>query len=257
MTVNVENISDLVKEDVYTKYIMYKILGVFSSISGTFQSIPFLNPDADASILTQRGFNWFFRTGPTSRIYSEKLFDMLGKTEFSDVTLGFLSENSLLGQDEVQALINLSRKYRHKITIIELFEAITNNQLYSIKSSNQDMLVIPQAEEDDLKTIRILKEIGYCPLAYLDQTGFFAIARAHSESPRDIRRSLVNTDIPGSTLILPWDGIHFDENGQNIFADSMVLQVLNKTNKIDLKEKIAFPSKGEAILFNTVFNCNN
>lgn len=59
-----------------------------------------------------------------------------------------------------------------------------------------------------------------------------AIACAHSESPRDIRRSLVNTDIPGDTLILPWDGIHFDETGQNIFADSMVLQVLNKTNKI-------------------------
>jgi len=266
------------------------------SFQAEIYNIPFLSPDADASILTQRGFNWFFRTGPTSRIYSEKIFDMLGKTRFSAVTLGSLSENSLLGQDEVQAMINLSRKYRHKITIIELFEAITNNQLHSIKSSNPDMLVIPQAEEDDLKTIRILKEIGYCPLAYLDQTGFFAleellkiagvyadhvistaawalgltrklplareinqlykarygdnlnsvnalsftgiyvlvdaIARAHSESQRDIRRSLINTDIPGGTLILPWDGIHFDETGQNIFAESMVLQVLNKTNKI-------------------------
>ena len=293
-----EEVKRLIEDERVTSIIGCYQSAVTQSVSfqAEIYNIPFLSPDADASILTQRGFKWFFRTGPTSHIYSENLFDMLGKTEFSAVTLGSLSENSLLGQDEVQALINLSRKYRHKITIIELFEAITNNQLHNIKSSNPDMLVIPQAEEDDMKTIRILNEIGYCPLAYLDQTGFFAleellkiagvyadhvistaawalgltrklplareinqlykarygdnlnsvnalsftgiyvlvdaIARAHSESPRDIRRALINTDIPCGTLILPWDGIRFDETGQNIFADSMVVQVINKTNKI-------------------------
>lgn len=147
--------------------------------SAAFQAeiyqIPFLSPDADAGILTQRGFQWFFRTGPDTRIYTEKLFEMLRGTGFSGTTLGSLSEDSMLGQDEVQALINLSNRYGHKITIVELFEEITKDQLYNIKYSCPDMLSVPHSNEDALKTIRLLDEIGYCPLAYLEQAGFFAL----------------------------------------------------------------------------------
>jgi branched-chain amino acid transport system substrate-binding protein len=69
----------------------------------------------------------------------------------------------------------------------------------------------------------------------LSYTGLYvlidAIARAGCSSPIAIREALENTDIPGDRLILPWNGIRFNETDQNILADSMVVQVLNQTNK--------------------------
>lgn len=288
-----------------------------SSIIGCYQSsvtqavsfqmessgIPFLSPDADASILTRRGFHWFFRTGPDSRVYTKALLKMLAQQKFSNTTLGALAEDSLLGQDEVQALLNLSPKCGHKVTVIELFEVLTKERLYPIHTADPDMLVIPQGEEDAISAIQHLKSLGYCPLAYLDQTGFFAleellksagedanhvistaawavsltrklplaksvnrlyrarygenmnsvnalsftgiyvlvdaIARAHSTKPQDIKRALMDTAIPGSKLTLPWSGIAFNKTGQNVFADSMVVQVLDKTNQIIWPKELA------------------
>jgi branched-chain amino acid transport system substrate-binding protein len=38
--------------------------------------IPFLNPESSAHILTERGFEWFFRTGPTDVTFTQLFFDM-------------------------------------------------------------------------------------------------------------------------------------------------------------------------------------
>jgi branched-chain amino acid transport system substrate-binding protein len=41
--------------------------------------IPFLNGDASAGFLTERGLDWFFRTGPTDRVLGEAVFSTLGE----------------------------------------------------------------------------------------------------------------------------------------------------------------------------------
>ena len=49
-------------------------------------------------------------------------------------------------------------------------------------------------------------------------TGFLTLAdainRAKSVSPEEIRKALVATNIPGDQLIMPWNGVKFDEKGQ-------------------------------------------
>jgi len=79
-------------------------------------------------------------------VYTGRLLELINEKGVTNVTLGSLSENSLLGQDEVQALIHLSREHRDKIAVIEFFDEsspITRNELYSIRDSNPDMLIIP------------------------------------------------------------------------------------------------------------------
>ena len=51
-----------------------------------------------------------------------------------------------------------------------------------------------------------------------------AINRAGSTNPEAIREAIKKTNIPGDKLITPWRGIQFDENGQNILVDAIVIQ---------------------------------
>lgn len=61
-------------------------------------------------------------------------------------------------------------------------------------------------------------------------TGFLVLAdainRAGSTDPEAIRQALLATDLPGEQLIMPWDGIRFDEaTGQNTLARGIVVQM--------------------------------
>lgn len=51
-----------------------------------------------------------------------------------------------------------------------------------------------------------------------------AINRAGSTNPEAIREALTKTNIPADQLITPWRGIKFDETGQNILVDAIVVQ---------------------------------
>ena len=51
-----------------------------------------------------------------------------------------------------------------------------------------------------------------------------AINRAGSTHPEAIREALIKTDIPEAQLITPWRGCKFDETGQNILVDNVVIQ---------------------------------
>ena len=60
-------------------------------------------------------------------------------------------------------------------------------------------------------------------------TGFMtlldAINRAGSTDPEAIRQALVATNIPGDQLIMTWEGIKFDENGQNTHVKAIIVQL--------------------------------
>jgi branched-chain amino acid transport system substrate-binding protein len=62
-------------------------------------------------------------------------------------------------------------------------------------------------------------------------TGFLtlvdAINRARSVSPEEIRKALVATNIPADQLIMPWNGVKFDEKGQNTGVRAILQQVQN------------------------------
>lgn len=51
-----------------------------------------------------------------------------------------------------------------------------------------------------------------------------ALNRAGSTKPEAIQKAIKETHIPGDKLITPWRGIKFDENGQNILVDAIVIQ---------------------------------
>jgi branched-chain amino acid transport system substrate-binding protein len=52
-----------------------------------------------------------------------------------------------------------------------------------------------------------------------------AINRAGSTKPEAIQKALVETNIPGNKLIMPWKGIKFDATGQNALGSGIIVQV--------------------------------
>lgn len=56
-----------------------------------------------------------------------------------------------------------------------------------------------------------------------------AINRAGSTHPEAIRQALLETDIPGDSLVMPWDGVKFDqETHQNTLAKGIICQIIDE-----------------------------
>jgi branched-chain amino acid transport system substrate-binding protein len=66
-----------------------------------------------------------------------------------------------------------------------------------------------------------------------------AINRAGSTDPKAIRKALLETNIPGSYLALPWEGVKFDQDGQNIYGRAIMTQWHNDKLKAIWPWKIA------------------
>jgi len=58
-----------------------------------------------------------------------------------------------------------------------------------------------------------------------------AINRAGSTDKEAIRQALSETDIPADQLIVTWEGVKFDEKGQNILGKGIVRQMLKQEYK--------------------------
>ncbi len=53
-----------------------------------------------------------------------------------------------------------------------------------------------------------------------------ALNRAQTLDPDDIRKALMETELTGEQLIMPWDGVKFDiETGQNILGRGIIVQI--------------------------------
>jgi branched-chain amino acid transport system substrate-binding protein len=54
-----------------------------------------------------------------------------------------------------------------------------------------------------------------------------AINRAGSTEPEAIRKALTETNIPADKIIMPWKGVKFDEQGQNIYGSGILVQIID------------------------------
>jgi branched-chain amino acid transport system substrate-binding protein len=65
------------------------------------------------------------------------------------------------------------------------------------------------------------------PVRGLD--GFLAVAdalnRAGSTHPEAVRKALRETNIPPAHIVMPWNGIRFDDTGQNVGARALIMQL--------------------------------
>lgn len=257
--------------------------------------IPFYNYESSAPSLTERGYKWFFRSGPNDATFSEALFvcvqEFGKKKNLKFKKIGLLYEDTLFGKDSGRIEKGLAAKAGMTVVADIAFRRSATSltsEILKLKAANPDIFFPTALISDAILMTKTAKELDYnspmvmaqgsghlepsfvqavgkdcdgiCSRDYFsldlakdkpmiaeinelyrnrygrDLTGpsspafvgflglLDAINRAGSTEPEKIREAIKQTYIPGDKLITAWRGIKFDEKGQNILVDAIVIQ---------------------------------
>ncbi len=268
-----------------------------ASLAAEIRGIPFLNPESSSPTLTERGFKWFFRTGPHDRTFTEMFYRMFADLKKRGQHLSkfaILSENTEFGATAARVEEELGKKEGYQMVAREMYTsppASLDAELNRIRAAAPDVLIANGYLIDAITTIRTLKTIGYFPPGLVVQDsgyvlpdyrretgkdGHYVISRASwalglavrkplvkkvnelyrskynedmdetnarsftglltlasaidlggGTSPTQVLQGLLRTNIPAADTIMPWQGIKFDKDGQNMHAIGVMAQLLD------------------------------
>ena len=254
--------------------------------------VPFVNGDSSADFLTQRGLDWFFRTGPTDRMFGEAFFSALGQLAGGTRQIAVLYSKDGPGSVVADLTEELAGEGGFqsvaKVAYLPGSDPVAAVQQLRTKAPDQTpVFLVASTPADATALIKAIRQTGYTPpgifafgpgfqetgaLAPADAEGLFAgtawsrevagrssvakpvmemyedrfgspmgevaagtftavlvlaeaIGRAGSTDPQRVRSSLLNLDIPGREMIMPWSGVRFDNTShQNAAAAGVVEQ---------------------------------
>jgi len=253
--------------------------------------VPFVNGDSTANFLTERGLDWFFRTGPTDRMFGEAFFSALGQLAGDTRQIAILYSKDQQGSVIAKLTGELASEggfqSAAKVSYLPGSDPVPAIQALRSKAPDQTPLfVVASTPADATAVVKAIRQTGYTPpgifafgsgfletgaLAPTDAEGLFAgtawsrevagrspvakpvmemyedrfgapmsevaagsftavlvladaIGRAGSTDPQRVRSALLNLDIPGREMIMPWSGVRFDTFHQNTAAAGVVEQ---------------------------------
>lgn len=257
--------------------------------------VPFVNGGSSASSLTERGLEWFFRTGPSDLGHGQVIFSMLKQVQIDGTAvkrIAVVHTDDPYGSDGAAMIKRLASSVDGEVVAdvpVDAGSAKLRDAAQAVKRAAPDVvltfLYTPQAVAlgESLRAAAyrppalIAFGAGYADPAFLDKAGVAAagicsrfawsadlaernptakavadlyektyrepmnddaaraftavmtlaqaVNSARSSAEADIRSALVNTDIPGRETIMPWDGVKFDDDHQNVGARGVVEQV--------------------------------
>jgi branched-chain amino acid transport system substrate-binding protein len=257
--------------------------------------VPFVNGDSSADFLTERGKDWFFRTGPTDRMFGEAFFSALGRMAGNSRRVAALFSDDQRGNVLADLTLELAREGGFSMTKDDeiAFPARSDPvaAVQRVRARQADaVFVIASTPGDATALTKAFGQARYLPkgiftfgpgfvaadaygAAGSDAEGVFATAawsreiagrnlvakpvmelyeqqfgqpmtqvaagsftavlglaeavnRAGSTDPERVRAALLNLDVPGQELIMPWSGVRFDTAHQNAAAAGVVEQRL-------------------------------
>ena len=271
--------------------------------------VPFVNGDSPAGYLTERGLDWFFRTGPTDRMFAEAFYSALRETAGADaskVATLYTSDQpssvvAKLTQDlaeeggfdlvsqvrvappgpgdsppvaavnqirakEPDAVFVIASAPEAATSLLKAFgqanysppgilafgagftpptvlgagpdgEALLSSTAWSREIAGRSAIAKPVMELYEERFDRPMSETAagtFTAVLVLAE----AIDNAGSTDPQQVRAALLNLDIPGREMIMPWSGLRFDAaSHQNVAANGVVEQRVRDTFKV------VFPSE--------------
>jgi branched-chain amino acid transport system substrate-binding protein len=269
--------------------------------------VPFVNGDSPAIFLTERGLDWFFRTGPTDRMFGEAFFSAL-----REVAGPGIRRIAVLYVDDrpSNVVADLTEQLADEggfdpPTMVE-FQPGGNPvaavaQVRDQPRPPEAVFVVASKPDDAASLIRAFGQARYSPPGILvfgtgfppstvvagvgpdgngllSSTGWSreiagrsaiakpvmelyeerfgqpmsetaagsftavlvlaeAIDNARSVDPQRVRAALLNLDVLGREMIMPWSGLRFDGSHQNVAASGVVEQ------RVDDVFRVVFPGE--------------
>ena len=265
-----------------------------------YKKIPLLTAMSSVTTLTERGFNWFFRTTPNDKKFIQNFYDFLQEIQEKEginiEKLAIVHESSIWGQEFGEYGEQLAKEYGYQVVENLSYSSDTRNvdgEVQRLKDANPNVVIQASYINDAILYMQTYKKLSFSPDAILtDGVGFIepeflktlggdgdyiltrstwskdlaeakplvgtvnqmfqerygidmngnsaraftgmlvladAINRAGSTKPEAIGEALIETNIPGDKLIMPWAGVRFDkETHQNLLVESIICQVIDQ-----------------------------
>jgi branched-chain amino acid transport system substrate-binding protein len=255
--------------------------------------VPFVNGDSPADYLTERGLDWFFRTGSTDRMFGEAFFSALEQLSANARRVAIVYANDRPGNVVASLTEGLAREGGFQLVAKEDVppggDPVAAIQAVRAAQPQPDaVFVVASAPADATRFIEAFQQADYTPPGILafgagfqagdvfgaageDAEGMLAstswsrevagrnpiakpimelyeerfgqpmnevaagtftavlvlaeaVNSAGSIEPQRVRAALLNLDVPGRELIMPWSGVRFDASHQNAAAAGVVEQ---------------------------------
>lgn len=214
--------------------------------------IPYVNFESSSPSLTERGFKWFFRTGPHDATFGKNLFDLLRDMEKKGVkvrTIGIVNENTLYGTDANKITKQYAQEYGYQVVVDIAYPANTSDvtsEVQRIKAANPDVLFQVSYTSDLILFIRTYKQLDYTPQMILGYGAGFVDPQYTKTLGKDadyaITRAAWSADItakrPAAKVVAEMFqqkfGQPMTENSARSFTGMLVLaDAINRAKSLD------------------------
>jgi branched-chain amino acid transport system substrate-binding protein len=281
--------------------------------------VPFVNGDSSADFLTQRGLDWFFRTGPTDRMFGEAFFSSLSRIARGSRRVAVLFSNDRPGNvlagltEELageggftmdnEAKVPFNAKGDDPVAAVQRVRGTQPDAVFVIASTPADATTLTKAfgqarytpkgifafgagfvaadafgaagadaeglfaatawsreiagRNQGAKQVMELYEQQFGqPMSQVAAGSFTAVLAlaeavnsAGSIDPQRIRTALLNLDVPGRELIMPWSGIRIDTAHQNAAAAGVVEQRINSQFRVVFPDELQRDADADAAVW--------
>jgi branched-chain amino acid transport system substrate-binding protein len=141
--------------------------------------IPFMAPESVASILTERGFKWFFRATPVAgdfaRTYSAFIREQRAAGQKAG-SIAIVNENTEYGTSVASVIQEEFTKDGLNITQVIPYSANTTDvqpQVLQLKEKNPDVVIFVSYTSDAILYAKTMKDLNWKPsLMIADDAGF-------------------------------------------------------------------------------------
>jgi branched-chain amino acid transport system substrate-binding protein len=140
--------------------------------------VPFVNGDTSTVWLTERGLDWFFRTGPTDRMFGEGFFSTLAQQRVRPRRITILYDTGSRGEELHQAIHTLAPEAGYNKHGMVTFAPGTRNLVPAIREVRDEkrpeaLFIGTSAAGDAVRILRTLDAMNYRPPALIvTGTGF-------------------------------------------------------------------------------------
>ena len=180
---------------------------VTSQVAERYQ-IPHVNGESASPKLTERGFKWFFRTGPHDGEFTKVMFDFMRdfqkKKGVKISTVGIMHEDTLWGADSGKVQEQMAKKGGYRITNKIAYRAKTTSltsEVQRLKAANPDVYLPSSYTSDALLFMKNAKELDYNPKLLIAQNAGYTdptfLTTLGKDAEGVITRTPFNNDLAG------------------------------------------------------------
>ena len=130
--------------------------------------VPFVNGDTSTGYLTERGLDWFFRTGPTDRMFGEAFFSTLQQEKVRPKRISILYTTDAPGEGLHRVLHNLAPEAdydQHGMVKFNPGKANLVPELEELRDKMQPevLFLVTSAGSDAVRVLKTMGDMGYRP----------------------------------------------------------------------------------------------